>query len=80
MDFGSFKIKSIHQRSLEVFDSSVLSFQQAFKLQIWLSSVEKHNIYVNIISVFMKKVFEENWHWFKSNVSTYNNVSKIGRF
>ena len=47
----SFQVNSIHEGSLEVFDSCVLSFQQTLQLQIWLSS-EKRKVLATVDKVF----------------------------
>lgn len=37
--------------------------------------MNKHNFNINVLSVFMKKIFQEVGYRVKCNVSTYNNMS-----
>ena len=42
--------------------------------------MQKENFYIDIISIFMKKIFEEVGHTFQCDVAAYYNVSEIQTF
>lgn len=41
---GPLKVHGIHEGALKVFDSRVLTLQQAFKLQVWIGSERRRNL------------------------------------
>ena len=60
MDLGALKIAGVHQRALEVLDPGVLPLEQALKLQVRLGPMEKDDIHVHIVPVFVEKVLEKH--------------------
>ena len=45
---------------LEILDSGVLPLEQALKLQVRLGPMEKDDIHVHIVPVFVEKVLEKH--------------------
>ena len=76
VDLGSLQVQGVHERALEVFDPRVLPLQKSLELQVRLSSVQKHDVNVNIIAVLVEEICEEDGHGLKGDVATDHDVSK----
>ena len=42
--------------------------------------MEEHHLNINILSVFMEKIFEEMWDWLVSDVSAHHDMPEIFYF
>ena len=60
VDLGSLQVISVHQRALEVLDPGVLPLEQALKLQVRLGPMEKDDIHVHVVPVFVEEVLEKH--------------------
>ena len=41
------------------------------------SPVQKENLHIDVVPVFMKKIFQEIGNWLQCNMPTHNNMSEI---